>query len=148
MSLEYLSKLLEEGEIEVNSLSDADLGEMNDYLTPLSFAAVRWPGSNTIILKNCKVENGNPIYPWKESTTLEAKNTLMGICKKTNFRPDLLGLLSSLKYIKQVNGKWVLTKRALVNFDEFFIEANPEIYKKCKVCYLIVEGNDVHDYCK
>ncbi|KAL6120940.1 hypothetical protein NUSPORA_02231 [Nucleospora cyclopteri] len=152
---EILNTLLSEGSVILDEMGQkVSVSRLNEFLTPMNFVVVRWPGSRELILvdydkKINKEAKISCIPPWKESTSKEAKNVFEQIAHKETPRESLVDFLCEKKYLyKTEEGFYKFTKRTLLNYDEFLMEINPLRYRKCKICDLIVEDLLIHKECK
>lgn len=151
-------KLLSQGHFELTEEFEIiRISRLNALLDPLNFKAVLWPGTADLYLVDKDRNSGEDFYndrkykiiaPWTDRMTLKAQNTFEQLA--TNQPTDSwenIRFLGDLGYIEKKDNRIRLTRRALLNYSEFFLEKNPGKFRECPVCRNIVMDKEKHGHC-
>ncbi|KAI4290767.1 hypothetical protein PAPHI01_0041 [Pancytospora philotis] len=140
-----LRKLITRG---VCSYTDGvDINEVNAALRPLGCEAVLWPDRSCLVVKDM-AGSEELLPPWKEDTAVEAKRvfTRLAMCEPCS--SYLIPQLEEEGWLEAaIDGGYVLSKRALVQFEEFLLGLNGR-YRRCGLCKLLVDSEVYHESCK
>jgi len=123
------------------------LADINEILGVMSYEAVLWPESKTLILRDL-----NPPAiaqpPWKEKLIDELKAAIGELCMDKEPRGAVVDLMIQNRWAQfSPEHRLKLTERALVQF-EGFISSLDGKYKPCKLCSKLVERSEYHEYCR
>ena len=148
MSLESrtLNTLLAKGICEYSP--DLDMESSNRLLRPLSYEIVLWPGKTHFVLRDLSGP-GPVLLPWKESTVDEAKIIFGKLAMKERVgQSPVQEMLEERGWLERDSqGALALTKRALVQFDEYLISLEGR-YRRCGLCRFLVDSGSYHSYCE
>jgi hypothetical protein len=139
-----IQKLLAEGMAEVTF--EMPVSELNELLRPIQYEAVQWPDKSCIVLKDM-LGSCTPSFPWTGTCLSEAKEVLKQIIHRQPVTSDVASLLVENKWIEDINGELVLSKRALVQHRDYILKLGGR-YKECSICSFLVDGAAVHSYCQ
>lgn len=131
-----------------NYTAAVDLEDINSMLRPLSFEAVLWPSKSHFVLKDWSKQQ-DVLPPWKEESVEEAKAMLTRLAHGERIKVKGSHPLKDNLWVEEdENGNLRLSKRALVQFDEFIVGLNG-CYKRCLLCKFLTDSDDCyHKYCK
>lgn len=140
-----LSRLISRGICDYSCSVDPD--ELNRLLRPLGYEAVMWPSKSHFVLRDLS-ESSAVLPPWKEQTADEAKRVFTKIIAGEAVDSALLGMLVKYGWVEDDNGRLGLSKRALVQFDQFIAGFSKGRYRRCILCDFMVDSDDYHAYCR
>lgn len=141
-----LNTLLAKGTCEYSPALDME--NSNRILRPLSYEVVVWPGNTHFILRDLS-DSGPVLLPWKESMVDDARIIFSKLAMKERIpqSPTQAALEEYGWLERDSHGAFILTKRALVQFDDYLISLEGR-YKKCGLCKFLVDKDNYHSYCK
>ena len=145
---ETLNQLLGKGCV----TTEINTNDLNRFLNILEFKAVKWPGTNDVYIVDVSREEDSErryqvVNPWTDLRIKGFKLVLEQIAKGLAVNREYLKFYEEMKWIEFEGGKVKFSKRALLNFADLLMEINPEKYKLCDICQIIVEGKNRHESC-
>ncbi|KAI5150266.1 hypothetical protein ENBRE01_1393 [Enteropsectra breve] len=141
----FINKLLETGVAKTES--PMDIHEINKLLRPASFFAVKWADGQTFILKDLH-QNLLVDPPYSQQSAIAARKIIEQLSRGERVSPSIaLSMLEENGWVRMAGRERAeLTERALVQYDDL-IESMKGIYKRCKICKLLVKYEDAHKEC-
>ncbi|EQB61887.1 hypothetical protein NAPIS_ORF00552 [Vairimorpha apis BRL 01] len=122
-----------------------NLNEINTILRQIHFEVVEWYDKSVYILKN--TSNKDIILGYDENENKEIINIFEKIVCKKEVKSDLIHSLVQNNWLEYVKNELILSKRCLVIFKNEILEFKGR-YVLCCICNFLVDGKEMHEYCK
>ncbi|AFM99052.1 hypothetical protein EHEL_091580 [Encephalitozoon hellem ATCC 50504] len=117
------------------------LGALNELLRPIQYEVVRWPDGSCIVLK----DNRSLCQP--DARAKEIEEVFRRVACGMPVSGDVVDALIRERWIENVDGSLLLSKRSLVQHTDFILGLEGG-YVICDVCGFLSAGGEVHEFCK
>lgn len=135
-----LYTLISKGISEYNT----NIDEINRILRPMAYEAVPWCDKSCLVLKDY---SGMQSCPWKDSQVTEIKNIIEKLATNNQIEAPNIDCWIGGGWLERDGDKIVLSKRTLVQFEDYILKLNGR-YKKCELCKLLTDETTYHSYCR